>query len=71
MKEIVDRDEKTTREVWKRNDAIEHFKNGLVKILAHDTNIAVPIMNSLYMNGKSFVPFVFFTCPINFESISY
>ena len=26
MKEIVDRDEKTYREVWKRNDAIEHFK---------------------------------------------
>ena len=26
MKEIVDRDEKTYREVWKRNDAVEHFK---------------------------------------------
>ena len=26
MKEIVDRDEKTHREVWKRDDAIEHFK---------------------------------------------
>ncbi len=26
MKEIVDRDEKTYREVWERNDAIEHFK---------------------------------------------
>ena len=26
MKEIVDRDEKTYREVWKRIDAIEHFK---------------------------------------------
>ena len=26
MKEIIDRDEKTTREVWKRNDAISHFK---------------------------------------------
>ena len=26
MKEISDRDEKTTREVWKRNDAISHFK---------------------------------------------
>jgi threonyl-tRNA synthetase len=26
MKEIVDRDEKTIREVWKRNDAISHFK---------------------------------------------
>ena len=26
MKEIVDRDEKTSREVWKRNEAIKHFK---------------------------------------------
>ncbi len=26
MREIVDRDEKTYREVWKRSDAIEHFK---------------------------------------------
>ena len=26
MKEIVDRDEKTYREVWKRKDAVEHFK---------------------------------------------
>jgi len=26
MKEIVDRDEKTYRKIWKRNDAIEHFK---------------------------------------------
>ena len=34
--------------------AIVHFNNGLVKFLAHDTNMAVPIMNSLYMNGKSF-----------------
>jgi len=26
MKDIVERDELTTREVWKRNEAIEHFK---------------------------------------------
>ena len=26
MKEIVDRDELTKREIWKRNDAIDHFK---------------------------------------------
>jgi len=26
MREIIDRDEKTYREVWKRNDAVEHFK---------------------------------------------
>ena len=25
MKEIVDRDEKTHREVWKRNEAVKHF----------------------------------------------
>ena len=30
--------------------AIVHFKNGLVKFLAHDTNMSVPIMNSLYIN---------------------
>jgi len=30
--------------------AIIHFNNGLVKFLAHDTNMAVPIMNSLYIN---------------------
>jgi len=34
--------------------AIVHFKNGLVKLLAHDTNMAVPIMNSLYMDVKLF-----------------
>ena len=28
--------------------AVVHFKNGLVKFLAHDTNMSVPIMNSLY-----------------------
>ena len=26
MREIIDRDEKTYREVWKRKDAVEHFK---------------------------------------------
>ena len=34
--------------------AIVHFKNGLVKLLAHDTNMAVPILNSIYMNSKIF-----------------
>ena len=28
MKEIVDRDEKTKREVWDRDKAIKHFKKG-------------------------------------------
>ena len=32
--------------------AIVHFNNGLVKFLAHDTNMAVPIINSLYMNDE-------------------
>ncbi len=31
--------------------AIVHFKNGLVKFLAHDTNMSIPIMNSLYENN--------------------
>ena len=30
--------------------AIVHFKNGLVKFLGHDTNMSVPIINSLYLN---------------------
>ncbi len=30
--------------------AIVHFKNGLVKFLAHDTDMSVPIINSLYVN---------------------
>ena len=32
--------------------AIVHFNNGLVKFLAHDTNMAIPIINSLYMNEE-------------------
>ena len=34
--------------------AIIHFNNGLVKFLAHDTDMSIPISNSLYMNGKPF-----------------
>jgi len=34
--------------------AIIHFKNGLVKFLAHDTSMAIPIMNSLYINNELF-----------------
>jgi len=30
MSEIVDRDEKTYREVWKRDEAIKHFKDGKI-----------------------------------------
>ncbi len=35
--------------------AVIHYKNGLVKFLAHDTDMTVPILNSLYMNGKKFI----------------
>ena len=35
--------------------AIVHFKNGLVKFLDHDTNMTIPIMNSLYMNHESII----------------
>ena len=53
MKEIVDRDEKTYREVWKRNDSIEHFKNKgeiykaeIIKSIPEDEEI------SIYFHGK-------------------
>tara|TARA_Y100000590_G_C15674162_1_gene997348 strand:- start:1411 stop:1944 length:534 start_codon:yes stop_codon:yes gene_type:complete len=46
--------------------AIVHFKNGLVKFLAHDTNMAVPIMNSLYTNET----FVYNDKHLNFESLN-
>ena len=35
--------------------AVVHFNNGLVKFLTHDTNMEVPIMNSLYLNNESFI----------------
>ena len=53
MKEIVDRDEKTYREVWKRNYAIEHFKkNGeiykaeIIKSIPENEEV------SIYFHGK-------------------
>ena len=53
MKEIVDRDEKTYREIWKRNDSIEHFKNKgeiykaeIIKSIPEDEEI------SIYFHGK-------------------
>jgi len=53
MKEIIDRDEKTTREVWKRNDAIshfkkigEHYKSEIVKDIPKDEEV------SIYHHGK-------------------
>ena len=53
MKEIVDRDEKTTREAWKRNDAIshfkkigEHYKSEIIKDIPKEEEI------SIYRHGK-------------------
>ena len=53
MKEIVDRDEKTYREVWKRNDSIEHFKNKgeiykaeIIKSIPENEEV------SIYFHGK-------------------
>ena len=47
--------------------AIVHFNNGLVKFLEHDTSMAVPIMNSLYINGK---PFKYKDGNVKFESLN-
>ena len=53
MKEIVDRNEKTTREAWKRNDAIshfkkigEHYKSEIIKDIPKEEEI------SIYRHGK-------------------
>ena len=37
--------------------AIVKFKNGLIKIIAHDTNMKIPISNSIYMgdNNQNFI----------------
>ena len=53
MEEIVDRDEKTSREVWKREDAIKHFekigekyKAEIIKDIPKEEEISV------YYHGK-------------------
>ena len=53
MKEIVDRDESTKREIWKRDDAIkhfrkigEHYKAEIIKDIPKDEEI------SIYHHGK-------------------
>jgi len=53
MKEIVDRDEKTYREVWKRNDAIKHFKQKgetykakIINAISENEDV------SIYFHGK-------------------
>ena len=35
--------------------AIVEFKNGLKKFLAHDTNMAIPIFNTVYDNEKEYI----------------
>ncbi len=35
--------------------AIIHFKNGLTKLLAHDTTMEIPILNFLHLNNKKFL----------------
>ena len=34
--------------------AIVHFKNGLIKFLAHDTTMEIPIANALYIKNENF-----------------
>ena len=53
MKEIVDRDEKTTRETWERNKAISHFKKLGEYYKAQLIN-AIPAEEevSIYFHGK-------------------
>ena len=53
MKEIVDRDETTKREVWKRNEAIthfkkigEHYKAEIIEGISKDEEV------SIYLHGK-------------------
>ena len=53
MKEIVDRDEKTYREVWKRNEAINHFKkNGEIYKAEIIQSIPESEEVSIYFHGK-------------------
>ena len=53
MKDIIDRDEKTYREVWKRKDAIKHFKEKGEIYKAEIIN-AIPENEevSIYFHGK-------------------
>ena len=53
MKEIVDRNEKTYREVWKRDDAIQHFKkNGEIYKAEIINSIPEGEEVSIYFHGK-------------------
>ena len=46
--------------------AIVKFKNGLIKILAHDTDMKIPIFNSFYSNFEKYLK----TTKINFKIIN-
>jgi 1-deoxy-D-xylulose-5-phosphate reductoisomerase len=46
--------------------ALIKFKNGLTKILIHDTNMIIPIFNSLYTENKKFIK----TKKLNFSIIN-
>ena len=48
--------------------AIVKFKNGLIKIVAHETNMKIPIANSIYLGGenKNFIE----SKKINFEILN-
>ena len=35
--------------------AIVKFKNGLIKIVAHDTNMKIPIFNSIYLKDNKYI----------------
>jgi len=48
--------------------AVVHFNNGLVKLLAHDTNMEVPIMNSLYINNNKSI--IYNDNNLNFEILN-
>ncbi len=53
MKDIIDRNEKTYREVWKRDDAIKHFKkNGEIYKAEIITSIPEEEEVSIYFHGK-------------------
>ena len=46
--------------------AIVKLKNGLIKIVAHDTDMKIPITNSLYLNENKFIK----TKKINFKILN-
>ena len=47
--------------------AIIKFKDGMIKIVAHDTNMKIPIFNSLYDNQNKNIK----TDQINIEKLNF